>query len=182
MRIIEIRSRRTAIEISEEELEIRETAAQGPPAIPTGKYLEHMADLNNPHRVSVAQLTLPDGAPDGYWVRAWDGGLQLVPPPLTEMPDIPPAIDEHVRTDEGDPAAGYLDAKVGGQIAADLETHKIRLRGDTGAAIPPLHYYGRNENGVWGFWPIPASLLPPDSGAGPDDDMSETTGGGFERF
>ena len=90
---------------------------------------------------------------------------------------------EKVKADEGDPDPGFLMAKVAGRLMVDIDRHVLRLAGDTGV-YPPNCYYGRNENGVWGFYPIPEQLLPP-SGIGLDDDiyaeLAEMSGDGFGR-
>lgn len=187
MRIIDIKSRRRIVRVSKTVLDIVESAVQGPPAIPPNAYIEHMERTDNPHEVSVTQLTVPEGLPEGYWLKlaVVDGVLRIVatPPPLTEVPELPEYLDEKVKADEGDPEPGFLMAKVAGRLMVDIDRHVLRLAGDTGV-YPPNCYYGRNENGVWGFYPIPEQLLPP-SGIGLDDDiyaeLAEMSGDGFGR-
>lgn len=140
-------------------LKVTTAGTQGPAAVPSQLFNEHVARRDNPHRVSLDQLVVPAGNA-GKWVKiAADGTtLVLTAPPLTELPPMPDPADEKVAADPGDNLPGYLSAKVAGVLYVDETKHQLRLKGAPNAAPAAGSYYGTSDSGVLGFWPVPAGL------------------------
>lgn len=159
MRVVYKPERRVVV-LSKNHIKVIDVAVQGPDAIPPETYAAHMTNTNNPHEVGLLQLVVPSGNA-GQWVRISDDGTTLivVDPPLTEMPILPQPIDEKVKADPHDATGGYLNEKVSGIIYVDESAHVLRLLGVTGTTFPGNYYYGTNDNGQLGFWPLPNSLL-----------------------
>jgi len=154
-------SQRRVIKISSNRIKVIDVATQGPPAIPPTVYMDHMARVDNPHQVGVFQLLVPSGN-NGKWIKFAEDGSALEPTraPLVELPPLPIPPDECVRADPSDPVTGFLNSKVAGLIYVDEAEHVVRLLGVTGGSdVPPNCYYGTNDEGQLGFWPLPESLI-----------------------
>lgn len=162
--------KRSVVVVGRNRIKVITCAVQGPGAIPPDTYQAHVEDRNNPHEVGLFQLLVPEGAA-GQWVRFSDDGRRLiaVDPPLTEMPILPQPIDEKVKADAADPLPGFLNAKVAGVLYVDESAHVVRLRGVLSGTYPGRYYYGTNDSGQLGFWPLPASLVQ-ESGIGVEDE------------
>ena len=153
-------SKRQVISLAKNRIKVIDVAVQGPAAIPPTVYMDHMVRTDNPHEVSLFQLKVPRYK-EGQWIRFSDDGqsLIIVNPPLTEMPDLPIPPDECVRADPDDPVTGYLNGKVAGLVIVDEAIHVIRLKGVITENLPANVYYGTNDTGQLGFWPLPPSLI-----------------------
>ncbi len=181
MRVI-YENRRRVVAVEKNKIQVVMPAVQGPPGIPPDTYIVHMVDYDNPHRVGLLQL-LAESYQAGKWVRVNDTGTGViaVDPPLTEIPELPQPVDEMVKADPGDPKSGYLAQKVQGCIVVDTVMHLVRLKGAAASEYLPNYYYGTNDAGQLGFWPLPASLLP-ESGIGPEDENEWLNTGAVEFF
>lgn len=151
---------RSVVVVSQNKIKVIQCAVQGPDAIPPDTYAAHIENTDNPHGVGLFQLLVPEGNA-GQWIRIADDGTALIPtpPPLTEMPVLPQPTDEKVKADPADPAAGFLNAKTGGLIYVDEAGHVLRLRGIMSDSYPGNYYYGTNDEGQLGLWPLPGSLI-----------------------
>lgn len=160
----------SVVVIAKNRIKVVTCAVQGPGAIPPETYSAHVAARNNPHEVGLFQLVTPAGCA-GQWVRFSDDGTKLVavPPPLTEMPVLPQPVDEKIKTDPADPVPGFLNAKVAGLLYVDEAAHLLALRGVLSGSYPGNYYYGTNDAGQLGFWPLPAGLVAV-CGIGPEDE------------
>lgn len=169
MRVI-YEPKRQVVVIGRNKIKVITCAVQGPDAIPPDTYQAHVDARDNPHEVGLFQLLVPEGAA-GQWVRFSDDGTKLiaVDPPLTEMPELPQPIDEKVKSDPADAVPGFLNAKVAGVLYVDESAHVVRLRGVMAGSYPPNYYYGTNDAGQLGFWPLPASLIQ-ECGIGVEDE------------
>ena len=172
--------KRSVVVISRARVEVVMAAVQGPMSVPPETYMSHVAARSNPHEVGLFELLVPAGL-GGKWVRfAEGGGLEAVPPPLTEMPVLPPPVDEKVMADPADEMPGFLNGKCAGLVYVDEVSHVLRLRGVMEGSYPPGCYYGTNDFGQLGFWPLPAALEYV-CGIGPEneDEWLDTGGVGF---
>lgn len=169
MRVI-YEDRRRVIVTAKNRIKVVMPGVQGPPGIPPDTYAAHMTDYDNPHRVQLLQL-LAESYQAGKWVRINDTGTGViaVDPPLTEVPELPAPTDDKVKADPGDPESGYLAQKVQGCIVVDTVMHLVRLKGAAASAYQPNYYYGTNDAGQLGFWPLPASLIQ-ECGIGVEDE------------
>lgn len=162
-------SKRRVVVVSRNKIKVVNCAVQGPDAIPPDTYTSHMENTNNPHEVRLFQLLIPAGN-DGQWLRFSDDGSELIAtdPPLTEVPELPQPTDEKVKADSADPTAGFLNSKVAGVLRVDEVGHVVRLQGALDVSYPANYYYGTNDEGQLGFWPLPDSLVQ-ESGIGAED-------------
>ncbi|WP_278549549.1 hypothetical protein [Cloacibacillus evryensis] len=169
MRVI-YEPKRQVVVVGKDRIKVITCAVQGPGAIPPDTYQAHVDARDNPHEVGLFQLLVPTGVA-GQWVRFSDDGTRLiaVDPPLTEMPVLPQPIDEKVKADPADAVPGFLNAKVAGVLYVDESAHVVRLRGVMAGSYPPNYYYGTNDAGQLGFWPLPASLIQ-ECGIGVEDE------------
>ena len=173
---------REVVKISKNKLKVITGAVQGPDAIPPTTYSAHMENMNNPHQVGFFQLLIPSGKA-GKWIRFSDDGASLIAvnAPLTTMPVLPQPVDELIKTDPADPDASFMEDKVSGILYIDNENHVVRMSGVVASSYPPNYYYGTNDEGQMGFWPLPSSLLPV-CGIGEEDEEEWLNFGAVDFF
>ena len=152
--------KRSVVVVGKNRVQVVTCAVQGPGAIPPDTYAAHVAARDNPHKVGLFELGVPVGSA-GQWIRFSDDGTRLVAvaPPLTEMPVLPQPVDEKVKADPADGVPGFLNVKVAGVLYVDEAAHVVRLRGVMNGVYPGNFYYGTNDAGQLGFWPLPAGLI-----------------------